>query len=210
MNTNRWKLDTNFINYGLYAFGGLGLEILLLLLETQVWSVMGISETLATQLIHWMFTSILWIGMGIWLYRKLPCIDTKVKHIDIWRMLPIIICSIALTTFCWNGIKPVMEYQHLGFIKFIAQYFYYIWEALLITLMISFGQHMIKEHKRNQYIPMGGIFLAITWGLIHILTQGMSTGIYACVQAILYGIVYIGLKKNFTYSYLVILFMFMV
>lgn len=51
--------------------------------------------------------------------------------------------------------------------------------------------------------------LAITWGLIHIFTQGTSTGIYAVIQALLYGSDYMVLNKDYKISYAAIALMFM-
>ncbi|MEG2145054.1 MAG: hypothetical protein RRY06_00300, partial [Lachnospiraceae bacterium] len=58
-------------------------------------------------------------------------------------------------------------------------------------------------------IPFGGIILAVTWGLVHIFTQGASTGIYAVIQALLYGSVYMVFNKNYKITYIAIALMFM-
>ena len=52
-----------------------------------------------------------------------------------------------------------------------------------------------------QILPYGLMFLALTWGLIHILLQGGATGIYAFFMSLLYGKIYIMLRKNVRDSY---------
>jgi len=59
-------------------------------------------------------------------------------------------------------------------------------------------------------LPYGGLFLALTWGLIHILLQGFQTGIYAFAMAILYGVIYLVFKKNTRYAYILIAVIFIV
>lgn len=48
----------------------------------------------------------------------------------------------------------------------------------------------------------------LTWGLVHILTKGLATGLGCLVMSILYGIVYLLLKKNIRYAYIIISLMF--
>ena len=48
----------------------------------------------------------------------------------------------------------------------------------------------------------------LTWGLVHILTKDLATGLGCLVMSILYGIVYLLLKKNIRYAYIIISLMF--
>lgn len=56
----------------------------------------------------------------------------------------------------------------------------------------------------KKYIPSGGLFLALTWGGIHILLQGVSGGLFTMFFAILAGIIYLICEKDFRWSYLFI------
>ena len=49
---------------------------------------------------------------------------------------------------------------------------------------------------------------ALTWGLIHILTKDLVTGLGCLVMSLLYGGVYLLLKKNIRYAYIIILLIF--
>ncbi|MBQ3409519.1 MAG: hypothetical protein IJH12_10000 [Clostridia bacterium] len=104
--------------------------------------------------------------------------------------------------------KIINEFNELGIVKFIFQYAYYFFEVVLIMLTISFGQRFFEGISKSKVIPFGGIVLACTWGLMHILTQSFATGIFAFVSAIIYGIVYLQLNKDSKYSYFIILLMF--
>ena len=90
-------------------------------------------------------------------------------------------------------------------ITYLLQIFYYLGESTLIVLCIAFGQCFCeKQLSLNKYIPSGGLFLALTWGLIHILLQGVSGGLFTMFFAILAGIIYLICEKDFRWSYLFI------
>lgn len=122
----------------------------------------------------------------------------------------IISISILYTSSVWKGFKPVIELSDLGVAKFLIQYIYYAFESLLMVLIIAHGQKAFDNWFAIKYIPFGGILLAVTWGLIHIFTQGVATGIYAIIQAILYGSIYIILNKDYKFTYMAIALMFMI
>ncbi|NEZ46210.1 hypothetical protein FDF74_03165 [Clostridium niameyense] len=104
----------------------------------------------------------------------------------------------------------MIEFSSNGMLKFVVQYIYYGFEGMLITLIIVFGQKAFDMwFKNNRNIPFGGILLAVTWGTVHFLTQGNSTGMYTCILSILYGLTYLSLNGNFKISYIAITLMFM-
>jgi len=49
----------------------------------------------------------------------------------------------------------------------------------------------------------------LTWGLGHIITQDLLTGIYSFFISILFGVVYLQMKKNVKYAYIIIAIIFM-
>ncbi|RKI42606.1 hypothetical protein D7V86_12735 [bacterium D16-51] len=118
--------------------------------------------------------------------------------------------SIIYTSLVWQGFKPAIEFSNLGAGKFLFQYIYYALESLLIINIIAHGQKAFEtKFGNNKSIPFGGIFLAATWGLVHIFTQGSSTGIDSVIQSMLFGTVYLVLNKNYKISYVAIALMFM-
>ncbi|WP_019910314.1 hypothetical protein [Paenibacillus sp. HW567] len=199
---------SDYLALGLYAFAGFGLEVVLSMLLPSILGVESSEYTLIHHCIHWVLTCILWGSMALFLIR----LSRKKYSFDImklneapdskgWFLAALIsVIAIAATTIVWGGFKPVEEYK--GIVRFIFQNIYYLFEAALILLTIAFGQKIGDTLIKKGGLPYGGIFLALTWGLIHILLQGGQTGVYAFFMSILYGLVYILLKKNIRYSYM--------
>lgn len=210
MKTKKENTAIDYLGYALYAFGGLGLEILLMMIETSVFGTVSNEWTIAQSIIHWVLTCVIWGCIGFLLIKQLPQTKHKITFTN-WAITGIVfITSIIYTSITWGGFKPALEFATNGTSRFIFQYIYYVFEGLLITLIVAHGQKAFEcWFKSIKIVPFGGILLAVTWGLIHILTQGNSTGLYAFIQALLYGVIYLSLNKNFKLSYVVITLMFM-
>lgn len=207
------KEDTamDYLGYALYAFGGLGLEILLVMLETSVWGVQRGNWTITQHVIHWSITCLIWGVSGYILMKQPLKIRSEINKTNWYIAGAIIIISIIYTSISWGGFKPAIEFSNNGIVKFVVQYIYYAFESLLILLIIAHGQKAFEKCLKNtKHIPFGALLLAMTWGIIHILTQGMATGIYACVQSLLFGSIYLVLNKDIRFSYIAITLMFMV
>jgi hypothetical protein len=200
----------DYLGYALYAFGGLGLEILIMILETRFWGVQSGSWTITQHVIHWGITCLIWGIVGYALMKQPLIIRSKIKKTNWYMAGAIIIVSIAYTSITWNGFKPAIELYNNGIVKFIVQYIYYAVESLLILLIIAHGQKAFEKWFKNaNHFPFGALLLTMTWGMIHILTQGVATGIFTCIQSILFGSIYLVLNKDIKYSYIAIAFMFM-
>lgn len=205
---------SDYLSLALYAFAGFGLEVVLLMILPSVLGVKSSDYTLLHQCIHWGITCLLWGSMAVFLIRL-----SKRKHdFDIMRLnaepdsrgwllaVVVSVIAIATTTVVWEGFKPVQEYKDV--VRFVFQNIYYLFEAGLILLTIAFGQKFGEVLFKRDGLPYGGMFLALTWGLIHILLQGGPRGIYAFFMSLLYGTIYIMLRKNVRYSYVVIAVVF--
>lgn len=200
---------TDYLNCALYAFGGLGLEILLMMLETNIYGVSSAKWSILQHIIHWAVTCLAWGSISFILIKKLPINKQEIGKHNYFVAFIIFALSIIYTSMVWKGFKPVIEFSNIGLVKFLFQYIYYAFESLLIILIIAHGQKAFEQwFKSTKFLPFGGILLAITWGLIHILTQGASTGLYAFIQSLLYGCIYLALNKNFKVSYIAIALMF--
>lgn len=205
---------SNYLYLGLYAFAGFGLEILLSILLPNILGIKYSDYSLVHHSIHLALTCLLWGAMTIFLVnlskKKYSFDIMKCKEIPNSKQwlgaIAIAVLAIVITTIVVGGFKPVQEYN--GIVKFILQNIYYLFETALILLTIAFGQKFGDMIIKRENFPSGGIFLALTWGLVHILTQNLLTGIYVFVMAILYGIVYLLLKKNIRYSYILVSIMF--
>lgn len=110
----------------------------------------------------------------------------------------------------WNGFKILLEFQRLGWLKFIFQYLYYIAESFLISLVLVFGQKAFETWFKNDKIPYGGILLGLTWGLMHILSKGsVLTGIMTCLAGFLFGNVYHLVNKDYKKTFIIVTILFM-
>ncbi|OPJ64901.1 hypothetical protein [Clostridium oryzae] len=143
--------------------------------------------------------------------------NEKPTKINLFIALLLLASAIIVTTALWNfKLKPVAEFSMhiksfgtLGIISFILQYIYYVFEIVLATLIISFGQKFGDLMFKSSKIPWGGILLAITWGLIHIVWKGSIVfGCFIALDGILFGTIYLLVKKNIYYAFPIIFLMF--
>ncbi|MEK3878329.1 hypothetical protein [Paenibacillus sp. FSL M7-0420] len=205
---------SDYLSLALYAFAGFGLEVVLLMILPSVLGVKSSDYTLLHQCIHWGITCLLWGSMAVFLIR----LSKRKYDFDIMKLnatpdargwllaIVVSVIAIAATTIVWEGIKPIQEYKDA--VRFVFQNVYYLFEAALILLTIAFGQKFGETLFKRDGLPYGGTFLALTWGLIHILLQGSPTGAYAFFMSLLYGTIYIMLRKNVRYSYVLIAVVF--
>lgn len=201
----------DYIGYAFSAFGGLGMEVLLLILEATLYKQASGAWSDLQVIIHWLATSCIWGCFGVILMKKLPAApgnNLQKKNLILAAIISSI--SILYTSLVWQGFKPAIEFSNLDAGKFLFQYIYYALESLLIVLIIAHGQKAFEtKFGTSKSIPFGGIFLAATWGLVHIFTQGGSTGIDSVIQSMLFGTAYLVLTKNYKISYIAIALMFM-
>ena len=211
----------DFLWYALYAFAGLGLEFVLIgIVEPLLFGNINANDyTTAQRIIHWIFTSLCW-GITAWLLIKasknksgfnvLSC-DTVKKTNIIFSTAAVAVC-IILNFFDWKTLKIIGEFQSKEPIIFIFQYVYYIFEVILVFLIVAFGQKFAEDLlKKKSSIPFGGIVLCCTWGTVHILSKGsIYTGIGIMVFALIYGIIYILLNRNAKLSYIAMLLAFII
>lgn len=205
---------SDYLGLGLYAFAGFGLEVVLSMILPSILGVTSSDYTIVHHCIHWVLTCILWWSMALFLIklsRNKYAFDImkldEVPDAKGWLLAGVVsVIAIAATTIVWEGFRPVQEYKDI--VTFIFQNIYYLFEAALILLTIAFGQKFGETLIKRSKMPYGGMFLALTWGLIHILLKGGPTGVYAFFMSILYGTIYILLKKNIRYSYVMIAVVF--
>lgn len=197
----------DFLWLSLYAFAGFSLE---LILDVVAKIIKGSSLYLGW---HLVITSMVWFSYSFLLIlysKKRFKFDVfKIKG-NLSKQEKTIIYSLAIfviivTTFLFKGFKPIVEFNNgsqgrlfLYFLRFV----YYGCEAMLITLCIAFSQHFFDDRfKINSKIPMGGFFLAATWGVVHLFLQGTSGGLFAIFFSIIAGTIYTNCQKNFIKSY---------
>ena len=191
---------------------------------TMDWVVISDQYGISATLIHYGLTCIVWV-MGAWLLYNLA----KKRGFDLFEnkskvpllnwiiVLLILILSIIFKYISWDmRFKPFVEFMYFNrifgnqaILAFVGQYIYYFVESILILFIVIFGQKFGELAFKKTNVPWGGILCGLTWGLGHILTQDLFTGILGAAVSVAYGIVYLLLKRNAIYTYPILALMFM-
>ncbi|TDT45633.1 hypothetical protein [Fonticella tunisiensis] len=215
---NNFKNGFNFFCLSLCAFAGLGLEALLaFLIEPFIYGKSLNEFSITESILHWVLTCIIWAVVSLVLIKaakKKYTFDIFSYKSSIglqnWILCFVLLAiSLVIKFISWNGFKVVKEFLSNGWLKFIFQYIYYLFETILFILIIVFAQRAGEVWFRKDNIPWGGILVALTWGLSHIFTKGeLLIGILAFFGGLLYGILYLVSKKNIYIAYPLIFLMF--
>ena len=211
----------DFLWYALYAFAGLGLELVLLsFVEPLLFS--GISSgsySTAQRILHWLLTVLCWglmIGLLAHSSRHSLHFDLSEggtpgrKRVALGAILALV-CDL-LNAMDWGTLKIIGEFQSKGALLFLFQYLYYVFEVGLVFLIVAFGQRFAeglisRRSGRSQgsglsLVPFGGLVLCCTWGAIHILSRGsLYTGLGVMIFSLLYGLIYLLCEKNAKYAF---------
>ena len=218
-----------YLGMALLPFVFLGLELLVLIIESLFYGTMDFMQIIemrgiSAALMHWGITCLLWAA-GAWLLYVLAhkkgfdVFDNKNRASAMnWGIVAVIlVLSLIASYMAWDmRFKPAAELTGMtarfgsqAIWAFIGQYFYYLVESVLFLAIVVFGQKFGELAFRKDKLPWGGILCGLTWGLGHIFTQDLFTGLYSAAISIAFGIVYLLLKKNVRYTYPVIALMFM-
>jgi hypothetical protein len=215
-----------FLGLAFLPFLLLALELVVLLIESIFYGTMDFwTLDVHAIIIHWICTIIVW-SAGLFILNVLSKKigynifenNDKPKMINLVIVGIIIIITAAGSYISWEmRFKPFVEftnfinkYNGMGIVVFIFQYLYYIAESILFFAIVVFAQEFGERIFKSQIIPWGGIICGLTWGLGHLLTQDSFTGIYSFFVSIFYGVVYLQVKKNIKYAYIITAIMFMI
>ena len=221
MDTQKNSKGWNYLVYALYAFAGLGIEVLLaFLLEPLIYGCSMNEWSTAQNISHWVITCICWWGDCFLLIKTAKNkygfdIFEHQKKMKLWQwfaVVAIFVLMLVISYIDWDGSKVLKELQHYGWLKFIFQYIYYIFEVGLVVLIVVFGQKAFEKliHKDCRVlIPYGGILTGLTWGMGHFLTKGsLSMGLSLIFISIGYGVTYLLVNRDIRKAYVWILLMF--
>lgn len=207
----------DFIVLALLAFGGIGLEVVLAFgIEPILYSAQLGEWSTWQNLLHWTITSALWGGVAYWLVRSAKRkydfdIFKKGDPLKLWQWLLIVVfvvLSLIISYKDWNGSKVIKEFVYNGWLKFIFQYIYYIFETILVTLILVFAQKAFERWFHKENIPYGGIILALTWGIAHFFTKNAVTGIICMISGFAFGSVYLLTNRDIRKTFPIVLAMF--
>lgn len=165
---NNFKIGFIFFSLGVYAFAGLGLEALLAFLIEPLIYAKSLNEFSITEsILHWIMTCIIWSVVSLVLIK----VAKKKYNFDVfsckssiglqnWILCFVLLAiSVVISFINWNGFKLVKEFLHNGWLKFIFQYIYYLFETILFTLIILFAQRAGEVWFKKDNIPWGGYSL---------------------------------------------------
>ncbi len=98
-------------------------------------------------------------------------------------------------------ISTTREYQEVwggvwGIIITASLYAYYIFEGVIMALIADAFQTAGESRFPKRWIPWGGIGLALTWGISHFYTKGLSIGIAAVLFGLFAGVLFILGKRS--------------
>lgn len=210
---------SDFFYLALYAFAGFAFELLLAYVIEPMMGISLDSMTTVQNIIHWLITSFVW-GLVGWLLVRVAKnkygfdIMEEKAPLTALRVLCGLLCIAAVAGIHYltgDGFKPANEFQKLGAVKFIFQYIYYFFETFLLSLIIIFGQRACEIWFKRKNIPYGGIVLALTWGLGHILSKGsVPTGLLAALCGFLLGTAYLVAGRDYRKTLPLLYIMFVI
>lgn len=208
----------DFLNLSLYAFAGLGMEVVLAyFIEPAIYGRDMSKWNSIQTILHWVLTCLVW-GIISYLLIKFSSerygfsIINRTDKIKTHQWVSVILCVIIVSIFdyiTWGGLKLVLEFKNNGLVKFIFQYIYYLFETGLFMLIIIFGHKAFETWFGRSDIPYGGFVLALTWGLVHWFTKGnLLIGLSVALSSIIYGVVYLLLNRDLKWTYFTLVIMF--
>ena len=210
---------SDFLYLALYAFAGFAFELLLAYVIEPLMGLSLDSMTTVQNIVHWIVTCCVWALVGWVLIRVsrkkygFDIMEVKAK-LKLPQYLGCILCIAVifyLQYLDWGGFKPAIELARCGTLKFIFQYIYYFFETFLFSLIIIFGQRACEKWFKRENIPYGGIVLALTWGIGHILSKGsLTVGLLSALGGFLFGAAYLIVGRDYrkTLPLLFIMFAF--
>lgn len=211
----------DYFAYALYAFAGLGIEVLLaFFVEPFIYGCSMNEWSTAQNISHWIITCICWGGSCFFLTKSAKSkygfdIFGQQEKMKLWQWCAVVAIFVVMVVYSyidWNGSKVLKELQYNGWLKFIFQYIYYVFEVGLVVLIVVFGQKAFEKwfHKDCRVlIPYGGILTGLTWGMVHSLTKGsLSMGLSLIFISIGYGITYLLVNRDMKKAFIWILLMF--
>lgn len=207
----------DYFSLALYAFMGLGMEALYAYLLEPVLYGVSMQEFSDIQTIfHWILTCVTWGLFAYVLIRKsgekyqFPLLENgKAVRAWQWVLCALLVFLAFLADYMsWDGFKVYLEWRSRGMLLFLFQYIYYAFETGLFLLIIVFGQKACEVWFGRPDFPYGGMICGMTWGLAHVFTKDLLTGLLGLVLGFAMGSVYLLVGRDLRKAYGVLFLMF--
>ncbi len=213
----RHKTALWFVFLAIMAFATIGLEaVLSMILEPIVYGYEMSAWSTPQFIMHWSITCAIWGASAaalIYLAKEKCDFDlfrsgSKMTSTQWLIIAEIVVGSLIISCIDWNGAKIIKEFMINGWLKFIFQYIYYLFEMVLVTLILVFSQKAGEIWFRKKNIPYGGIVIALTWGAAHFFTKGVLSGILGMAAGIAFGFVYLLVNRDIKKAYPILFVIF--
>lgn len=195
-----------YLNLGLLAFAVVGWELVLLLLESVLPAFTTVGS-LNAAVVHSGLTATGWLVgsalvLGAARRREGFISDPAPPARRLRRGVAVLVLVVVCVGFRWAGQggpfppvaeygRMVKEYDDLAWVALVMQWLYYAAEVVVMTLIIAFGQRAGELRFGRPALPWGGLLLALTWGLVHVLLQGVGAGVYGMLISVAFGMVFV-------------------
>jgi hypothetical protein len=210
---------SDFLYLALYAFAGFAFELLLANVIEPFLGITLESMTTGQNIVHWIITCLVWGIFGCLLIRVskkkygFDILDEKAS-LKSWQVLLCVLCILIMAyvqSLDWGGFRPLIEFKNQGALKFVFQYIYYFFETFLFSLIIIFGQKAFEIWFKKKNIPYGGLLLALTWGLGHILSkESFTIGLLTALSGFLFGAAYLIVGRDYRKTLPLLFIMFVI
>ncbi|WP_125143566.1 hypothetical protein [Clostridium transplantifaecale] len=108
-------------------------------------------------------------------------------------------------------LKPLSElhyflkqYGRAGTAAFLLQHLYYLFESVIILFLVVFGQQageLLFPFRRTRSVLWGGIFCAMTWGMLHGLTKDWETAVFCILLSVFFNLSYLAADRRLIPAY---------
>lgn len=230
---NKTKIGAGpYLLHAFIAFGFLGLEFAVLFVSVLIdgrgyqnlgnWPVNWYGAVA-----HWVLTILVW-GVGVFIYIKWSkrkgvfdeLVSFETKHTFRYCLIALlaVIAFSVISGLTSDASIPQIYREYKGFTRMygnaalvvlIFQNIYYIFEMLLVFIILAFFQKAGMLITKNDKIPWGSIGLCLTWGMIHFISHpegAFGVAIWALVP----GIMYVLSGRRFWPTYLILLLAFVI
>lgn len=209
---------SSFLLMGAICLFAFFIEFLLLECEQLIYAKHYYEFTITESIMHWILICVLW-GL-ISLVMCYAAVRMFSFNLSRRKTLPkkrgyaaaaiIILAAVLLKLYIYSGWKPHIDFIKSGWFQFIFQYIYYLFETFLISITLALFQEGGERIFNRTYIPYGGLILAATWGISHIITQGsFLIGLCYILLAVMFGFAYLYMNKNLSLTYIAVAIMFL-
>ncbi len=222
-----------YLIFALIVFAFLGSEFIVMVLSTVVdgrsldqygtWPVNWYGA-----LFHWSVTVLIWclaaFFFSTWAIKRRVFselinfrLNSKVLLYTLASVLIVILAAIVESRLTGARIPQIYS-EYLGFqnmyggnalVVTIFQNIYYIFEMVLVLIMLAFFQKAGELWFKNEKVPYGGIGIMLTWGLIHFVSHPEGA-LWITMWAIVPGLMYIVSNRSFYPVYALLLLGFII